>query len=312
MNYGLLKVQPHFVEKIWGGNISERWYNVSSPNKPIGEIWSVCATQQVTNFLPEVDLSLDQWLRQNPDQYPTTFNELPFRISIIDAKEDLSVQVHPTDEYAEIIGLPSGLSEAWLIIEADPHARIQLGHKAHTKEELTEKIENNQWNELLNYLPVSTDDVFFIEAGTMHAIGKGILVYEISQATDCTYRIYDYDRIDPTTNLKRELHIGHALNVLTVGDIGDHKITGQCSDFGSYRLYELIRSRFFDVNKIEVVESADIPLKTWGFLTVTSSSGMINGVQARAGDTFLVSNDQRSVFIEGSLTCMFASEGKSI
>jgi mannose-6-phosphate isomerase len=241
-----------------------------------------------------------------------SYDRLPFRISIIDAKDDLSIQVHPTEAYAHQTGLSSGLSEAWIILEAIPDARIQLGHHGISKEELKKMIHLQQWNDLLRYEPVVKGEVFYIEAGTMHAIGKGILVYEISQAVDVTYRIYDYDRVDSSTNKKRELHVEQALDVLTVPDKGGHRVEFSTVVFDSYRHSQLIRTRFFNVDVYDVEKQTDLTLDNWGFLTVISSQGTINGVYVKTGETYLISSRHRRLTIDGDITFIFASEGKNV
>lgn len=312
MIQGLLKIEPHFVEKIWGGNISERWYGLPQSLNPIGEIWSACATEQFANDLPTANSTLDQWLIRHSDDYPMSYDQLPFRISIIDAKDDLSVQVHPTEAYAHKTGLSSGLSEAWIILETTPGAKIQLGHQAILKEELEEMIRLQQWNSLLRYEPVVKGEVFYIEAGTMHAIGKGILVYEISQAVDVTYRIYDYDRVDFSTKKKRELHVEQALDVLTVPDKGGHRVECPITVYESYRHSQPIITRFFTVDVYDVEKLTDLTLDNWGFLTVISSQGTINGVSVNTGDTYLISNRHRNLIIDGNVSFIFASEGKFV
>jgi mannose-6-phosphate isomerase len=311
MSEGILKVKPHFVEKIWGGDISEKWYGYSSHKIPVGEVWCVCATKQFSNRLHPSLFALNEWIVSHPDKYPMSTAELPFRISIIDAKDDLSIQVHPTEEYAQKVGLESGLSEAWIILEAKPEARIQLGHHALTQKELKEKILSHQWDDLLRYQSVSKDDVYYIEAGTMHAVGNGILVYEISQAADMTYRIFDYDRIDVSTGKKRELHIDEALEVLTVTDQQLEKIDYSLRLYESYRHGELIKTRFFCVDTYEINQSASVTLNSWGFLTVISSEGSLNGIEAKTGDTFLVAEQSTVISVVGSLKLIFASIGRT-
>lgn len=143
---------------------------------------------------------------------------LPVLVKLIDADKDLSVQVHPDDDYANINENGSlGKSEMWYVIDADKDAEIVYGFKeALTRDKLRESIEKGTIEKYLNYVKVHKNDVFFIPAGTVHAIGKGILIAEVQESSNLTYRLYDYDRTDKSGK-KRELHIDKALEVTDFG-----------------------------------------------------------------------------------------------
>ncbi len=306
----LIKVKPHFVKKIWGGTISEQWYNHVSKDVPIGEIWSVCANKNISNQLEETTYLLDKWLMSHPAAYPMKPQALPFRVSIIDAKDDLSIQVHPTKKYAKQYGLKTGLDEAWIILDADEDAAIQIGHTATSKLQLSEMVVARRFEELLLYEGVERYDAFYISAGTIHAIGAHTLVYEISQAQEQTFRVYDYQRIDQTTNKMRELHIEQALEVITIPDQFSNKLTEKWVTYPTYDYRHVVSCDHFRLDQYSMRLSGEIKLASWGFLTIVEGQGKVGHLDVCVGDTILVPMDHRTTRVEGKLTMIYASIGE--
>src|SRR5699024_2523537 len=133
--------------------------------------------------------------------------EYPLLVKVIDANDDLSVQVHPDDTYArEIEGVPYGKTECWYVLQAEPDAEIVFGHHAKAKNKLHIRMDEGKWDDLLQKKKVEAGDFIYVPSGTIHAIGKGIMILEIQQSSDITYRVYDYDRKDKQGHL-RELHL---------------------------------------------------------------------------------------------------------
>src|SRR5699024_8282193 len=140
----------------------------------------------------------------------------PLLVKVVDANDDLSVQVHPDDTYArEIEGVPYGKTECWYVLQAEPDAEIVFGHHAKTKNVLNQLMDEGKWDDLLQKKKVEAGDFIYVPSGTIHAIGKGIMILEIQQSSDITYRVYDYDRKDKQGHL-RELHLDEAKEVITV------------------------------------------------------------------------------------------------
>ena len=218
-----LKFQPLSKEKIWGGTHLNRIANHQSANSQIGETWDVSALEdndsEVTNgFLAENTLSelLEVYMSDlvGDKTYSLHGNNFPLLIKLIDATDKLSVQVHPNDEMAQDNGERNGKTEMWYVLEADENAEIILGfNKEVTKEELEERLKNQTFSEILNYQNVEKGDVVFIPAGTVHAIGKGCMMLEVQQASDTTYRLYDYDRLQ-SNGQPRELHTQQAFEAI--------------------------------------------------------------------------------------------------
>jgi mannose-6-phosphate isomerase len=202
-------------------------------------------------------------------------------IKLIDAKDNLSVQVHPDDAYALKNERSFGKTEMWYIVEADEGAGIYLGFKEDVSEEMVEEaIKQNTLTSLMNFFEVKAGDCYFIPAGTIHAIGTGCLIYEIQQNSNLTYRVYDYDRRDKNGN-PRELHVEKAMKVL---------------DFSKYepvvRDSELLGiSKYFTAKKAVLKnEARAFPKDMVSFrcVTVTEGDGFINGTPLHLGDSYFI------------------------
>jgi len=215
-------LSPIYKERIWGGKKLKEEFDYDIPNDKTGEAWVIAALPNGSNKIENGPLAgktlLDLW-KQHGELFNTDANpsgEYPLLVKVLDANDDLSVQVHPGDEFArEVEGVPYGKTECWYVLKAEPDAEIVLGHHAQTKEELENMIEQGKWDELLRREKVSPGDFFYVPSGTIHAIGKGIMILEIQQSSDITYRVYDYDRTDDEGN-KRELHLERAKQVTAV------------------------------------------------------------------------------------------------
>src|SRR5699024_1532591 len=160
-----------------------------------------------------------QNLRQVWDEHPDLFGKteagttFPLLVKILDANDNLSVQVHPNDTYAqEVEGEAYGKTECWYVLGADEGAEIVFGHHATSREEFLSMVETGNWDELLQRVKVRQGDFFYVPSGTIHAIGKGIVILETQQSSDITYRVYDYDRKDASGNT-RPLHIDSSADV---------------------------------------------------------------------------------------------------
>ncbi|MDR1181205.1 MAG: class I mannose-6-phosphate isomerase [Bacteroidales bacterium] len=219
-----LKFKSIFKEKIWGGDkIKSILQQDISPLSQCGEAWKISAIE------PESSIVCNGFLKNN------TLNELieiymgdlvgekvfeqfgyefPLLIKFIDAHNDLSVQVHPDDALARKKHQPNGKTEMWYIMDAEPGSRLNIGFNQPMNKQLLQKhIADNTIEDVLHYVPVKAGDAVFIPSGKVHAIGKGILLTEIQQSSDITYRLYDYNRRDKDGNL-RDLHVADALDAI--------------------------------------------------------------------------------------------------
>lgn len=213
-------LQPAGKDYLWGGNRLRTEFNKEIPLNPLAETWE-CSTHpdgpSIVASGSDKGRPLNQVLSEHPEYlgtHPDTEGELPILIKFIDAKRDLSVQVHPTDEYAkEHENGQLGKTEMWYVMDAAPDAHLIYGfYHDVEKEQLKKSIEDGTVEKYLQKVKIQKDDVFLIDAGTVHAIGAGALIAEIQENSNLTYRLYDYNRLDKNGK-PRELHIQKALDV---------------------------------------------------------------------------------------------------
>ena len=210
---------PASKDYLWGGSRLNDDFNFGIDIYPFAEAW-VCSTHpDGPSFAPSLSRPLSEALASHPEILGTHVlqttegkPELPILIKLIDAKRDLSVQVHPDDEYAVREG-QWGKTEMWYVLSAKPSSTLIYGFKQDvTQEQIRKAIKDGTVVSLLNHVPVNPNDLFFVEPGTVHAIGAGILLAEIQQSSNLTYRLYDYRRIGKDGK-QRKLHIDKALDV---------------------------------------------------------------------------------------------------
>lgn len=219
-----------FKDKIWGGQkiktILEKDFS-GSPDRPLpncGETWEVSDVEGNVSIVNEGSLqgkSLHELVEEYKGElvgkhvYEQYGNRFPLLVKFIDANDDLSIQVHPDDELAKKRKSGFGKTEMWYIMQADEGAKLNSGfNRELTKDEYVKAVADNTIQDLLNIETAKPGDVFFLPAGRVHYIGKGLLLAEIQQTSDTTYRIYDFDRVDATTGQKRELHTELAVDAI--------------------------------------------------------------------------------------------------
>jgi mannose-6-phosphate isomerase len=218
-----LKFQPVFKEKIWGGSkLKNNLSKIAAPDK-CGESWEISAVEGSVSIVKDgflkgsslqeiCEIYLEDLL--GPKVYEKYGNEFPLLVKFIDANDNLSVQVHPNDEVAIERHNSYGKTEAWYVLDAEPGAKLVSGFNTEiSKSEFVARVNNGDLLPVLNQVEVNSGDLFFLPAGRVHAIGEGILLCEIQQTSDITYRIYDWDRVDDNGN-SRELHNDLALDVI--------------------------------------------------------------------------------------------------
>lgn len=205
---------------IWGGTRLISNWNKSADSPTVGESWELTVRKAEKSVIQNgiyAGIPLEHVLAQaGPNIIAPDYNahEFPLLVKLIDACDRLSVQVHPDDEYAARVEHDRGKTEMWYIVEADPGAEIICGLRdGVSRADLAEAVQNGNSEQLLKHCPVHAGEAYFIPAGLPHAIGRGILIAEIQQNCDLTYRVYDYNRRQPDGSL-RELHIEKALDVI--------------------------------------------------------------------------------------------------
>lgn len=213
-------LSPAYKDYLWGGERLKKEFNKKTDISPLAESWE-CSTHpdglSIVRTGINKDKTLDEVLKEHPEylgEHPSKLDQFPILIKFIDAKKDLSVQVHPTDEYAREVEHQSyGKTEMWYVIDATEDAKLVYGfNKDVTKEQLLDGFKKGNFNKYLQRVKVKKGDMFLIPSGQVHAICAGALVAEIQENSNLTYRLYDYDRVGKDGK-KRELHIDKALDV---------------------------------------------------------------------------------------------------
>lgn len=211
-------IEPKLVPSIWGGDALVRRYGkAGDPNARIGEAWECWDENRVRNGIHagKTIASLRGELGEALMGRIDASERFPLLTKLIDARAPLSVQVHPGDAYAQRVERqPVGKTECWLILAAEPEATLLLGWVRDTdRTEFERRVGDGSLGELLRSIPVSAGDVFYLPAGTLHAIGPGVALFEVQQASDLTYRIFDWNRSGPDGKPRR-LHVEKAADVL--------------------------------------------------------------------------------------------------
>jgi mannose-6-phosphate isomerase len=205
---GPVTLAPIFQERIWGVDALPAWYSRPGGLGPIGEVWLTAETCTVTGG-PLAGKSLAEITREHPKLFGgTAEGAFPLLMKILLPREKLSVQVHPNDVEAQAFGQPRGKTECWYVLSAEPGASVAVGlNDPLTTEQIHAAIEDETLEDHLRYIPVHAGDMVFVDAGTIHAIGPGMVVLETQQYSDITYRLYDYGR-------PRELHVQAGLGAV--------------------------------------------------------------------------------------------------
>ena len=234
-------------------------------------------------------------------------DQFPLLAKIIDAKNDLSVQVHPNDEYAAKHENSLGKTECWYVLQADEGTKMVMGHHAKTKDEFVRAIENDDYDNLLNSFEINKGDFFYIPSGTLHAICSGSLIYEAQQSSDITYRVYDYHRKDKDGK-ERQLHVQQSIDVTTVPSNNDSNklFTNTHLDHGSKTRY--VESEFFTVDCYRMEgENIVVNDKPFQMVSILEGEGTLDGQAVKKGDHFIVCSDQKEVVYDGVMTLMITT-----
>ena len=274
------KLYPECKDYIWGGEKLKEKYGKATDKSPCAESWELSFHKDGMTKLADGSVLAEAVSAEQIGTNAAKFENFPVLIKFIDAKADLSVQVHPSDEYALKNENSYGKTEMWYVVEADEGAGIYLGFKESiTKEEFAEAIREKKLTELLNFFEVKAGDCFFIPSGTIHAIGKGCLICEIQQNSNLTYRVYDYGRVDKFGK-ERELHVDKALAVTNTEKFApttfEDDTLGECE--------------YFSVRKLTLSGNIELYADKSSFNAVTciSGEGEIDGQKLCTGDTFFV------------------------
>ena len=302
----ILKMKPIFQEKIWGGNRLRTIFNYNIPSDATGECWAISGHAGGDCSIEGCSKTLGQLWREEPELFGNLPGEtFPLLIKIIDAKDDLSIQVHPDDAYANVHENGSlGKTECWYVLDCDEGATIIVGHHAGSKEEMAEMVAQNRWSDLLREIPIQKGDFFQIDPGCLHAIKGGTLILETQQSSDVTYRFYDYGRLEG--GKPRTLHIEQSLAVTAapfVPSVAEPAVFAQ----GDATVTHLVSCRYYSVYRAELNGTA-----VWNWnqpfvnISILSGTGTLNGMPVQKGDHLLLTADFGEMTAEGQLEFIYS------
>ena len=279
----LVKLVPAVKDYIWGGTYFKK-YNKGLLFERVSECWELSMREDAPSIIasgrylgkPLYEIVSKEDIGPVMDRFPY----FPLLIKLIDAKDNLSVQVHPSDEYALKNENSFGKSEMWHIISADEDSGLYVGlNNDYTKEDIEKALKEGTILEHLNFYKVKPGETYVIKPGTIHAIGKGVRLIEIQQNSNLTYRLYDYNRVDANGN-PRELHIKKALDVIDY-----HKYEPDVS-----KSELLADNKYFTVKRIEFDKERTLQANKQAFLyfTFLEGEGLVDEINYKKYDTFFL------------------------
>ncbi len=285
----LIKLKPSVITTLWGGKKLFS-YGKESAEEKISETWELSFYKEHPSYLedgrPLMEVATNKDLGENLSKFPI----FPVLVKFIDSEQDLSVQVHPNDEFALKEEHELGKTEMWHILDANEGSGIYLGFKRDTnKDEVESKAKDGTILSILNFIPVKKGESYFIPSGTVHAIGKGVTLIEIQQNSNITYRLYDYKRKDKNGKA-RELHLDKALKVIDYKAYSPMSFKeptiGECKYF---------KASLLNINNNEISATE----KSFKSIHIIEGNGVIGSYQYSKGDSFFLPSSN-SVEIKGN------------
>ena len=298
----IVRLTPAFKDYIWGGNKLKERYGKDTDLTPCAESWELSFHPDGPSRLPDGRMLSEAVTPCELGKNATDFPFFPVLNKFIDAESNLSVQVHPSDAYALRAENSFGKTEMWYIVEAAEGAGIYLGfNRDVTRDELEAAIQNETLTDLLNFYPVKAGACYFIPAGTIHAIAKGCLIYEIQQNSNLTYRVYDYGRRGKDGK-PRELHVDKALAVTTLSKYEPIAMAGDL----------LGVSKYFTVRRVTVTgtQTACVGGASYRCLTCVRGCGRLNNESVNAGDSFFLPAGLGNYTLEGEMEIIMTETRK--
>lgn len=313
-------LKPIGKDYLWGGSRLNDDFAKGIDMAPLAETWECSVHKDGLSIVDSGKYkgkTLLEVLNSHPE-YLGRHDELPILVKFIDAKDDLSLQVHPSDEYAfKYENGQRGKSEMWYVVDATKDATIYYGFRDNiSKEELKDSLNKGTIEKYLQKVHVNKDDVFFIEAGTVHAIGKGCLIAEIQESSNLTYRLYDYDRIDVSGN-KRELHIQKALDVVNIKRAKEPRqpvrimkyIPGSASEFLFRCKYFQVERMLINTERIKSLAKINIDETSFQILLCIDGCGLLTdeenvNIRFFKGDCIFVPASSGDIYLHGKASLL--------
>jgi len=305
-----LKFKPILKERLWGGTKLKDVLGKPSTSDITGESWELSGVKgdiSIVSNGPFSGTSLQELINQRPEEllgkdvFQRFGDDFPILIKFIDAKQDLSIQLHPNDTLAKERHDSFGKTEMWYVMDADKGANLIVGfNKNVTKEEYSKSLEKDTLLDLLNFEHVKEGDTFFINTGKIHAIGAGVLLAEIQQTSDVTYRVFDFNRRDKNGNL-RELHTDLALDAMDYNKKDDFKVVYHRH---TNRVNEMVDCPYFKTTFIDLTQNFNLDISKRDSFTIymcvdgsAEISSDTGSVMIRKGETVLIPASSKTISI---------------
>lgn len=304
-----LFLKPLFMDRIWGGTKLKDEFGYEIPSQNTGECWAISSHENGDCEILNGEYKgykLSRLWNNHRDLFGNIEGDkFPLLTKILDANDNLSVQVHPNDDYAKVNENGElGKTECWYIIDCDDNTEMIFGHNAKSKEELEEMIKNDNWDDLLRKVKIKKGDFFYVPSGTIHALCKGTLVLETQQNSDTTYRVYDYDRVDNSGN-KRELHVDKSIDVSTVPHKEENS-NYNIKENENYKLTTFVSNDFFSVHKLDIFGKCNFNHdKPFTLFSILDGRGKIvcsnNEYKLNKGYNFILPSSIKTLSIDGNM-----------
>lgn len=314
-----LILNPPIKDYIWGGTKLREQFGKKSDLERLAESWELSCHKDGMSIIANGEYSgrsLKDFLNENPSALGTKcskFDDFPILIKLIDARDNLSVQVHPDNEYAMRIEGEYGKTEMWYIVDCEENASLIYGFKEQiSKDDFQKAIEESTLLDKVNSVPVKKGDVFFIEAGTLHAIGKGILIAEIQQNSNTTYRVYDFGRVGKDGK-PRELHIQKAIDVSNLSPIeSDFKPCGPEEKNGDCDTIRLATCEYFTTyeSTLNGTTTLHVDDESFGSILLIEGNATIENdgttLEVNKGDSVFIDANSGDVKITGNCQWIYS------
>lgn len=305
----ILHLEPVLHKKIWGGTELRDQFGYAIPSDHTGECWAISGHPngdcRVTN--PEFGgQTLGQLFRTRRELFGNIPGDVfPLLVKIIDARQDLSIQVHPDDAYAKVHENGSlGKTECWYVLDSKPGTTVIIGHNAGTREEMRQMVAEGKWNQLLRQVPLRKGDFFQINPGCLHALKGGSLILETQQSSDVTYRFYDYDRLE--NGKKRELHIEKSLDVTTVPFVPDRTVP-ETESVGDAEITHLVTCPFYSVYRAVLHGAAGLTFRApFVNVSIIGGEGTLDGEPVKKGDHMVLTANYGPCRLEGNMELVYS------
>lgn len=310
----ILFLDPVCKHNIWGGSRLREEFGYPEEGDDIGECWGISAHPNGDGTVRNgafAGMKLSEIWEKHPEFFGNLdYDRFPLLTKIIDARDDLSIQVHPDDDYAKANENGSfGKTECWYVMDCPKDAKLVIGHHANTKEELTEMIRQGSWKELIREIPVKKGDFIQIDPGTVHAIKGGLLILETQQNSDITYRVYDYDRL--SDGKPRELHVEKSIDVIEVPAKSVEDSVKSALGLPQNQLNELYSCKYYSVFQMDVNGNAELE-QNYPFLllSVLEGNGTINGQAVKKGDHLILPCNFGKAEMQGKMSMIVSTTEK--